>query len=130
VEQLENANDQITTDEAHRNLEAKATSAHKQKPKSEAEMAASLEALRQSFKAIRAQHELHAALPLVEQLRLSRDDLAALLTKQAELKLHSGQVDPPLDDGLLRLKERMKRCCIQQLEAKVILEAERVDTGL
>lgn len=112
------------------NLEAKATSAaQKPKPENEADMAARIETLYQDFDAICDKGKRRAALPLADQLRISREELDALLAKQAEQKLCSIQDGSFLDDGLLRLEERMKRSWIQHLEASVLQESLCVDIG-
>jgi len=103
------------------NLEAKASSvAQKQKPESEADMAASFDKLREGFKAILAKSQQRDTLPLAEQLRIHREELEAILTQQAEQKLRATQDARCLDDGFLLLKERMKRRVIQELEACVL----------
>ena len=107
------------------NLEAKKT-----KPTSEAEWAASFNELRVGFAAIEAESRQRDALPLAEQLRIHREELEAILTKQAENKLRATHEVPYPDDAFLQIKEKMQRCCIQQLEAKVLHEKMRVDIGL
>jgi hypothetical protein len=62
-------------------------------------------------------------------LRIHREELGAILTQQAEHKLGATQDARGPDEGFLLLKERMKRCVIEQLEACVLNDCMPDDVG-
>lgn len=77
----------------------------------------SIDALRQNFLVVRTEHKRRSSLPVVDQLRLARNDLENLLGEREQGARTTSVGAAPVEEGLLQLKEKFKRCWILKLEA-------------